>query len=456
MMDNQHQIGLYFIDLWKQKLSVSTDMEIEEENPTELNTLNIGGGFASVSHDKLTVKYNNVHCGGYDVGVVQANHPAPVKRFLYYFEMSVQNAGARGLVSIGFTTKDFTMCKQPGWEVNSYGYHGDDGLLYRGHGKGETFGPTYTAGDTVGSGINYATKELFFTKNGVVVGSVHKDVMSPLFPTVAVHSLNEEITVNFGKQPFVFDIKAFETQERAKQQMTVDKVYLEQDVSYGIVRSYLVHYGYEDTLSLLDLASVSSLPPIMSPPVSPIQRNGFNGDNEYALFQRRVLRQLIKNGDIDDAFRRLRDWYPTVFQDGSSIACFLLQCQKFIELVRVGKVSEAIINGRKTFDMQPKLPVNVDDLIKDCAALVAYIEPEKSVVGYLMKESHREFVADAINALILSTNPKVDGVQECLHSCLEGLMKQLAACYMERMALNENQGEAFNLTQLLDNYYKKG
>lgn len=49
------------------------------------------------------------------------------------------------------------------WEVNSCGYHGDDGLLYRGQGKGEPFGPTYTSGDIVGGGINYATQEFFFT-----------------------------------------------------------------------------------------------------------------------------------------------------------------------------------------------------------------------------------------------------------------------------------------------------
>lgn len=49
------------------------------------------------------------------------------------------------------------------WEANSYGYHGDDGLLYRGQGKGEAFGPTYTVNDTVGGGINYASQEFFFT-----------------------------------------------------------------------------------------------------------------------------------------------------------------------------------------------------------------------------------------------------------------------------------------------------
>lgn len=49
------------------------------------------------------------------------------------------------------------------WEVNSCGYHGDDGYLYRGKGIGEAFGPTYTKGDTVGGGINYGSQEFFFT-----------------------------------------------------------------------------------------------------------------------------------------------------------------------------------------------------------------------------------------------------------------------------------------------------
>lgn len=33
---------------------------------------------------------------------------------------------------------------------------------------------------------------IFIRKNGVLVGSVYKDVKGPVFPTVAVHSQNEE------------------------------------------------------------------------------------------------------------------------------------------------------------------------------------------------------------------------------------------------------------------------
>ncbi|CAM8992640.1 unnamed protein product [Rhodiola kirilowii] len=135
----------------------------EEECPTELNTFNSSGGFMVVANDKLSVQYTSVNLHGHDVGVVQANCPAPVKRIVYYFEMTVKNAGVKGQVAIGFTTDSFKKKRQPGWEANSFGYHGDDGVLYRGHGRGDPFGPTYTTGDTVGCGINYALQEIFFT-----------------------------------------------------------------------------------------------------------------------------------------------------------------------------------------------------------------------------------------------------------------------------------------------------
>ncbi|CAA0809884.1 SPla/RYanodine receptor (SPRY) domain-containing protein [Striga hermonthica] len=422
-------IGSYFVDLWShtsQTLALNPENEPEaeedeaEESPTALDTVNSSGGFSVVGPDKLSLLYPSVNMHGHDVGVVQANRAAPSKQLLYYFEIYVKNAGAKGQISIGFTTAGFKLRRQPGWEANSYGYHGDDGLLYRGHGKGETFGPTYTTGDTVGGGINYATQEFFFTKNGVIVGSVFKDVKGPLFPTVAVHSQNEEVTVNFGKDPFVFDIKAYEAEQRAKQQLKIDNICLPQDASYGIVRSYLQHYGYEETLKLLDIAASSTVPPI-----SLAQENGSNEeDSAYALNHRRTLRELIKSGNIDEAFSTLRKMYPQVVQDDTSAICFLLQCQKFIELVRDGKLEEAVNYGRSEFDKFTNLSGSID-LVKECASLLAFEQSSKSPVGYLFRESQRELVADAVNAMILSTNPNVKDISLCKHSCLERLIKQI-------------------------------
>ncbi|KAL9342356.1 hypothetical protein Peur_065681 [Populus x canadensis] len=430
--------GSYFIDVARQYSSpVGGETELE---PTELNTVKGSGGFLVVSIDKLSVKYTSVNLHGHDVGVIQADRPAPEKRLVYYFEIYVKNAGDKGQIAIGFSNHTFKMRRQPGWEANSYGYHGDDGNLYRGPGTGEAFGPTFTTNDTVGAGINYTSQEFFFTKNGALVRAVSKDMKGLLFPTVAVHSQNEEIEVNFGKKPFAFDLKEYERQETMKQQMKVDKISLPPIVSYGLVRSYLLHNGYEETLNAFDVASRSTIPPIYI-----AQENG-SGEQDiaYALAQRKALRQLIRNGEIDSALSKLREWYPQIVQDEKSATCFLLHSQKFIELVRAGALEEAVHYGRIELAKFFKLP-GFDDLVQDCVALLAYEKPHQCSAGYLLEESQREIVADAVNAMILLTGPNVKDAQSCMRSHLERLLRQLTVCCLERRSLNGGQGEAFHL-----------
>eukprot|EP00258_Populus_trichocarpa_P031277 XP_024447296.1 ran-binding protein M homolog isoform X2 [Populus trichocarpa] len=405
--------GSYFIDVARQYSSpIGGETELE---PKELNTLNSSGGFLVVSTDKLSVKYPSVNLHGHDVGVIQADKPVPDKRLVYYFEIFVKNAGAKGQIAIGFTSQGFKMRRQPGWETNSCGYHGDDGNLYSGHGKGETFGPTFTTNDTVGAGINYASQEFFFT-----------------------------IEVNFGQREFAFDLKEYERQEAMKQKSTVDKISLPPNISYGLVRSYLLHYGYEETLNAFDVASQSTIPPICI-----AQENG-SGEQDiaYALTHRKTLRQLIRNGEIDAALSNLRDWYPQIMQDEKSAACFLLHSQKFIELVRVGALGDAVTYGRIELAKFFKLPP-FDDLVRDCVALLAYEQPQKCSAGYLLEDSQREIVADAVNAMILLTDPNVKDSQSCLRSHLERLLRQLTVCCLERRSFNGDQGEVFHLHRVL-------
>ncbi|XP_022875843.1 ran-binding protein M homolog isoform X2 [Olea europaea var. sylvestris] len=408
-------ISSYFLQQWRhnsQTLTLSStlsnpgtesdsarpDLEYEDEGeefPTELDTVSSSGGFSVVGPDKLSVLYPNVNLHGHDVGVVHANCAAPSKRLLYYFEMYVKNAGAKGQIAIGFIPSSFKVRRHPG-------------------------------------------------KNGVLVGTVFKDVKSPVIPTVAVHSQGEEVTVNFGKEPFVFDIKAYEAEQRAIQQEKIDCISIPLDASHGLVRSYLEHYGYEGTLEFFDMASKST-----TPPISLVPENGFDEeDNMYAMNQRRTLRELIRRGGIDETFAKLHEWYPQIVQDDTSSICFLLHTQKFIELVRVGKLEEAVLYGRSEFE-KFKRRSEFDDLVKDCAALLAYEQPDKSSVGYVLRESQRELVADAVNATILATNPNVKDAKCCLQSRLERLLRQLTACFLEKRSLNGGDGEAFHLRRIL-------
>ncbi|CAN6808734.1 unnamed protein product [Brassica oleracea] len=417
--------------------------EEEEESPTELNTINSSGGFLIVSPDKLSLKYTGAGQHGHDVGVVQANKPAPFKRHAYYFEMYVKDAGVKGRFSIGFTTDNFKSGRHPGWELNTCGYHGEDGLIYLGKRQGEAFGPAYTTGDTVGAGINYDSQEFFFTVNGTLVGTVSKYIKGPLFPTVAVHSRNEEVTVNFGLEKFAFDFKGYEVSERNKQQIAIEKTSIPPNMNYRLVKNYLLHFGYEETFQAFNLATKSTVPPIYF-----AQEDGVEvQDTAYALNERKILRQLIGKGEIDAALAKLRDCYPQLVQDDKSEVCFLLRCQKFIELVRIGALEEAVKYGR--VELAKFIGLNVfQDIVEDCFALLVYERPQESNVGYFLEASQREVVADAVNAAVLSTNPKH---KDRLYSHLETLLRQLMACCLEQRLLNDGQGESLSLNRLLKN-----
>jgi len=64
-------------------------------------------------------------------------------------------------------------------------------------------------GSTIGCGINYFTQEIFFVVDGNFQGIAFKNVdTTELFPTISLHSPNEEVRVNFGLDPFKFDIES--------------------------------------------------------------------------------------------------------------------------------------------------------------------------------------------------------------------------------------------------------
>lgn len=122
-------------------------------------------------------------------------------------------------VAIGLSTRSFlSRNKMPGWCAHSYGYHGDDGGIF--HGQGEMldqFGPPFGPGDTVGCGLEYSTRRIFFVKNGKFLGYAsfnkggglkEKIVEEGLYPTVGIDT-NCPIAVNFGERPFQFDLTQF-------------------------------------------------------------------------------------------------------------------------------------------------------------------------------------------------------------------------------------------------------
>ncbi|CAG8568280.1 10866_t:CDS:2 [Scutellospora calospora] len=157
-----------------------------------------------------------------DASSIRTDFPVCPEVGLYYFEIKVIDKGERGCIGIGLTKGHIPLDRMPGWEHESIGYHGDDGLLYLQSGRGDKYGPLYTTGDTVGCGINYYDKSIFFTKNGVNLGIIifprenfncciaSKAIFEgEMYPISGMISPNERIEANFGEKPFQYDINTY-------------------------------------------------------------------------------------------------------------------------------------------------------------------------------------------------------------------------------------------------------
>ena len=85
-------------------------------------------------------------------------------------------------MGIGLSSNGVNLNRLPGWEKNSYGYHADDGCVFSCSGTGQQYGPTFTTGDIVGCGFNLVDRTIFFTKNGISLGTAVSDVPVSLSP----------------------------------------------------------------------------------------------------------------------------------------------------------------------------------------------------------------------------------------------------------------------------------
>ncbi|ORX61074.1 SPRY-domain-containing protein, partial [Piromyces finnis] len=143
--------------------------------------------------------------------LIRSNYPINKKYGLYYFEISILSVDIDNtVIGIGLTIKDNDLyMKMPGWTLNTYGYHSDNGQVYIESGSGVAYGPTFTVGDTIGCGIHIFNKTIFFTKNGKNLGNIPKQITitEDLYPTVSFNS--GEIEANFGQKPFIFDIDSY-------------------------------------------------------------------------------------------------------------------------------------------------------------------------------------------------------------------------------------------------------
>lgn len=116
----------------------------------------------------------------------------------------------RRLIGIGFCTEKVSLSKLPGWEQESWGYHGDDGNIFCCQGTRKQYGPKFNTDDIIGCGVNFRNNTAFFTRNGHHLGVACRDInKGKLYPVVGMKKAGEHIQVNFGQKGFFFDIDRY-------------------------------------------------------------------------------------------------------------------------------------------------------------------------------------------------------------------------------------------------------
>ncbi|KAG0031592.1 hypothetical protein BGZ81_000938 [Podila clonocystis] len=291
--------------------------------------------------DELLVHYTGPGKADSDASAIRANRPIPPQCGIYYYEVFIKSKGQQGYIGIGVCDSEVALDRLPGWEPQSWGYHGDDGNSFGGCGNGRPFGPVFTTGDTIGCGVNFRDMSLFYTKNGAYLGVAFRNLKGPLYPTVGMRTVGEVVEANFGQQEFLFDIEEYVKEEKVEAWQALEdklqKVAVEQNqvglMSQNLsdlVLSYMIHHGYSE--SALQFSKDLAPPPSSTSYVP--QRGGRGPQDDVSMSPTTAnhIRIAIMAGEIDRAMRLLEDQYPGIMDQNEDML-LQLRCRKFVEMV---------------------------------------------------------------------------------------------------------------------------
>ncbi|KAG6902995.1 hypothetical protein C0995_008568 [Termitomyces sp. Mi166 len=321
----------------------------------------------SVSADGRDLTYHGASCSGdKDAAAARTVQSIPPACGIYYYETEIISKGQKG-----FAGPDVKLSRLPGWEPNSWGYHGDDGRSFSAEKEGTKYGPTFGTGDVIGCGVDFTTHRAFFTRNGTLIGHVFDNIGKnvDLYPSIGMRHTGEAVRVNFGHEPFKFDIDFHVLQQRNTVwsrilQRQPDASLLRicgvnpnaslsdlkgtlsneqtREVINKLVFSYLEHHGYVKTVKAfakqreteMQAPQPLNAATILAREDNDIDMSAPQQDEEDAELQRRTkIVSAVIAGDVDMAIEDTKKYHPAVLQAEEGLMFFKLRCRKFVELI---------------------------------------------------------------------------------------------------------------------------
>ncbi|KAF9243743.1 hypothetical protein BU15DRAFT_86190 [Melanogaster broomeanus] len=306
-----------------------------------------------------------------DVATARTAVPAPPACGIFYYEVEITSKASKSTTS--FVGREVKVSRLPGWEKNSWGYHGDNGTIFSGDKNGTSFGSTFGVGDVIGCGIDFTQNKIFYTKNGSLLGMVFDNVGKEcdIFPAVGLSYTTESIHANFGQDPFKYDIEDHVLQQRNQTWAKIQSVPLKWPTDMSnesgadtpapnsvtdesvkipineLVLSYLSHHGYAHTARAFEAQcrARGALPArTLSATSAPTPASSITPAEEYIMDMdisvssddielRTHIIQSVIAGDIDTALSQIRKHFPLVLESDAGLMLFKLRCRKFVELV---------------------------------------------------------------------------------------------------------------------------
>jgi len=282
-----------------------------------------------LSNNNLRVTYKGPGKTHKDAASVRTDYSIPAACGIYYYEVKIISKGRDGYMGIGLSKSDVQLNRLPGWDKNSYGYHGDDGHSFCCSGTGQNYGPTFTTGDIIGCCLNLIENTCFYTKNGYNLGIAFRDLPSDLYPTVGLQTPSESVEANFGQYQFEFDIHNYIKEWHLKTRETIERFPLKKETENNLpiilrklISTYLVHHGYSSTAE----AFAKSVGHVFEEELASIRN-------------RQRIQKLVLNGNLGEAIDLTYQLFPGILERNSSLL-FALKVRQFIEMINSSNTNE--------------------------------------------------------------------------------------------------------------------
>ncbi|XP_061389376.1 glucose-induced degradation protein 8 homolog [Musca vetustissima] len=132
-----------------------------------------------------------------------------------------------------------------------------------------------------------------------------------------------------------------------------------------------------------------------------------------SLDDRILIREAIQNGRIQEATQLVNQLHPELL-DSDRYLYFHLQQLQLIELIRAGKIEEALSFAQSRLSEAGEDIPEVLCELERTLALLAFEKPQESPFSYLLEQSHRQKIASELNAAILKSEHSADSTPKIM------------------------------------------